>query len=96
MSKTALIAWYHIPYRGIAGTKALLGATADDAVARALIEKQNPVILAERVRAVVTVLESRGFDLSDDVRRRLLGCRDPETLERWLRRAATAASADEL
>ncbi|WP_055525178.1 hypothetical protein [Streptomyces graminilatus] len=42
---------------------------------------------------VLTVLAERGIDVPEDARERVIGCGDPETLSRWLRRAVTAASA---
>ncbi len=45
---------------------------------------------------LVSVLENRGLDLDDDARQRILDCRDGEALERWIRRAFTAATVDQL
>lgn len=45
---------------------------------------------------IVTVLETRGVPLGDDQRRRILACTDLDTLERWVRCAVTARTADEL
>jgi hypothetical protein len=47
-------------------------------------------------KAIVTVLESRGFTLSDEARSRISGCTDLEQLDAWLRRVGSAASVDEL
>lgn len=46
----------------------------------------------EAVHAVLTVLQARGFAVSDAVRERILSQKDPERLERWLKKAAVAAS----
>ncbi|WP_017240299.1 hypothetical protein [Streptomyces sp. SS] len=46
--------------------------------------------------AILLVLEQRGLDVPDDVRDRVTGCADPETLRVWLTRAVTAASAEEI
>ena len=46
----------------------------------------------EAARALLTVLGARGFVVPDSVRERILAQRDPERLERWLARAAVAAS----
>jgi hypothetical protein len=43
-------------------------------------------------RAVLTVLQVRGFAVPDAARERILGQRDPECLERWLKKAIVAAS----
>jgi hypothetical protein len=46
----------------------------------------------EAARAVLTVLRVRGLAVPDAVRERILAQRDPERLERWLEKAAVAAS----
>lgn len=47
-------------------------------------------------RAVLAVLEARGVDVADEVRARITGCSDLDQLDAWVRRAATAASAQDL
>jgi hypothetical protein len=47
-------------------------------------------------RAVLITLRARGFDVSDVVRERILAQKDPERLERWLEKAAVAASLAEI
>ncbi|NEE02796.1 hypothetical protein [Phytoactinopolyspora halotolerans] len=49
-----------------------------------------------RARSVLEVLDARGIEVPQHVRTRILECTDENELDRWLRRAATAASADEL
>lgn len=49
-----------------------------------------------RAEDLLLVLEERGLDVSDDVRRRITECREPETLRRWLSRAVTAPKAEEI
>jgi Uma2 family endonuclease len=79
-------------------------AKADDAVARALIAKGNPVLEAHVARhrseakaeALLSVLAARGVALGDAERVRILGERAPEQLDRWLVRAATCMEAAEL
>ena len=46
----------------------------------------------EAARNLLTVLRVRGLAVSDTVRERILAQRDPERLERWLEKAAVAAS----
>jgi hypothetical protein len=46
----------------------------------------------EAARALLTVLRVRGIAVPDAVRERVLAQKDPELLERWLERAAVAAS----
>lgn len=47
-------------------------------------------------KAVLAVLEARGLTISDDARVRVTGCTDLDQLDNWVRRAATATSADDL
>lgn len=87
-------------------------AKADDAMARALIAKRNPIIVAAvaeaasreraegvadgRAHAILLVLARRGLQLADDGRARILGERDLATLDIWLANAVTCASVSEL
>lgn len=50
----------------------------------------------EAARAVLTVLRVRGITVPDAARERILAQKDPERLERWLEKAAVAASATEV
>jgi Uma2 family endonuclease len=84
---------------------ALLDAAGrDDEVARALLAKRNPVIeqaVAEgeargEARSLLRFLEARGLDVPEELRARILACTDRERLDRWIGRAATAASATEV
>jgi len=47
-------------------------------------------------KAVFTVLEARGIAVPDAARERVNGCRDLAQLDTWVRRAATAATIDDL
>ena len=87
-------------------------AKADDAVARALLAKRNPVLVQGRAEAkaegraegkaegkaeaVIVLLAARGIALDRATRMRILGERNPQQLERWLGRAATCATLTEL
>jgi hypothetical protein len=51
---------------------------------------------ADRAAAVLDVLEARGLAVTAAQRERILGTKELETLTRWLRRAATVATADAL
>jgi hypothetical protein len=46
----------------------------------------------EAARNVLAVLRVRGIAVPDDIRERILAQREPERLERWLEKAAVAAS----
>jgi hypothetical protein len=46
--------------------------------------------------SVLNVLTARGLVVPDSVRARVLGCDDVATLERWVTRAVTVSSAEEL
>ncbi|NBM15268.1 hypothetical protein GUY61_06225 [Streptomyces sp. GC420] len=45
---------------------------------------------------VLDVLEARGLDVPDEAREQITGCGDPEILRRWLLRAVTASSAEDI
>ena len=47
-------------------------------------------------RAVLTVLDTRGVHVPDAVRDQILACADLGQLDTWLRRATTAATADDV
>jgi hypothetical protein len=49
-----------------------------------------------RSEHLLLLLGERELIVSEDVRRRIKGCHDPEPLLRWLLRALTASSADEI
>ncbi|MGW5606912.1 hypothetical protein ACWEWI_12570 [Streptomyces sp. NPDC003753] len=49
-----------------------------------------------RAEDILVVLEQRGLDISEDVRRRITDCTDPDVLRRWLIRAVTAGKAEEI
>jgi hypothetical protein len=46
--------------------------------------------------ALLVVLEAKGFSVSDEQRARILTCTDEATLKDWIRRAVTAASANDV
>jgi hypothetical protein len=87
-------------------------AAADDAVARALLEKGVPVLqaaLAEREKsgrdagevaakrdAILAVLKARSLPIPNAVATMIAACADVPTLDRWLARAVTAEAADEV
>jgi hypothetical protein len=50
----------------------------------------------EKAAAGLEFLEARGVAVSADQRERILGTKELEVLTRWVRRAATIASADAL
>jgi len=60
--------------------------------AEGLTEGRTEGRTEEAARAVLTVLQVRGLVVSDAVRERILAQKDPERLERWLEKAAVAAS----
>lgn len=79
-------------------------AKSDDAVARALLAKQNPVI-AEAVNkakaeakaeAVLEVLRARSVAVNAEAETRIRRSRNLDELTGWLQRAVTAEHVDEL
>jgi len=49
-----------------------------------------------RAQDVLTVLEARALPVTEDARAHILACTDLDVLERWLRKAVTAASFEEI
>jgi hypothetical protein len=92
----------------LAVTALLDAAAADNAVAEALVTKENPVLLRReaaaeakgeargKAAAILEVLEARGLAVSGEQRIDILHCGDIDRLNRWLRRAAVASSAEEV
>ena len=50
----------------------------------------------EKAADVLDVLDARGLAVSDAQRERIVNCKDLEILTRWVRRAVTVVSTDEL
>lgn len=83
-------------------------AAADKAVAEALIAKGEPTLRnleavaetrgATRARAedILFVLEARGLVISAEQRETILGCHELDRLDRWLRLAVVATSAEDV
>ena len=83
-------------------------ARTDDAVARALLAKNNPVIAAARahdreqgkaegmIEALLRLLAVRQIEVDDAARARILNERDLARLERWIERGASCTAAAEL
>ena len=51
---------------------------------------------AGEATAVLTVLEARGINVADEQQARILACTELEVLDRWIRKAVTITSADDL
>lgn len=49
-----------------------------------------------KVAAVLHFLDARGIALTDEQRRRISACTDTRVIDRWIERAVSAASADQL
>ncbi|MFD4142998.1 hypothetical protein [Streptomyces sp. NPDC058572] len=49
-----------------------------------------------RAEDILLILERRGVDVPDEAREQITGCGDLDTLSRWLVRAVTASSAEEI
>lgn len=48
------------------------------------------------IELLLVVLESRGFEVGDDLRQRIASCQDLEQIHVWARNAVTASSLDEV
>lgn len=86
-------------------TESGLGAGHARNVWRALMATKTHTYISEMrakgrvegtANAVLLVLELRGLTVIDAERERITGCTDNDQLEKWLQRAVTAASVDEL
>ena len=110
-------AWQILPARGKLDDAALalplpvhdlvVAAKSDDAVARALLAKQNPVLVEAlakarvharcegKAEAILLILSARGMELRPDARHTIQRTRDPATLDRWLTTAVACHSAAE-
>jgi hypothetical protein len=53
-------------------------------------------LIQGKLQALLRNLEGRGIELNEGQRETMLQCTDPDTVDRWLDRSLTAASADEL
>lgn len=49
-----------------------------------------------RAEGLLLILEARGIDLTDELRQKIMTCTDPQLLRRWLHRATTATTAEEV
>lgn len=49
-----------------------------------------------QAEGLLLVLEARGIAVTDEIRKKVADCDDPRLLQRWLQRAATATSAEEV
>ena len=47
-----------------------------------------------KAEGLLLVLVSRGFEITDETREKILSCRDLETLDEWTRLAVTAKTID--
>jgi hypothetical protein len=48
-----------------------------------------------KAEALSAILGARGLSVSEELRQRILACRDAAALDRWIARAATAASIEQ-
>ena len=60
-------------------------------------EREKAELRAEgTAKAILTILTTRGLQVSDGTRQHVLDCKDPSTLDRWLARALTATTDTEV
>ncbi|MFT3776385.1 MAG: Uma2 family endonuclease [Minicystis sp.] len=83
-------------------------ARADDAIAAALIAKKNPVITAAieegkvrgrlqgKVAALLAILSVRKIEVRKKARKQIETCDDESEIDRWLARAVTASTLDDV
>ncbi|WP_067706956.1 hypothetical protein [Nocardia yamanashiensis] len=65
-------------------------------LAEGLAEGEAKGRTTEAARALITVLEARGFDLTDEVMSKIENCSDVNQLEQWLRLAVAAVDIAEV
>lgn len=73
-----------------------LSRSIAEAKSEGLAEGQAKGLAKGEARALLAVLSARGIPVPDQARQRIIGCTDPDQLETWVRRAATAKSVDDL
>jgi hypothetical protein len=69
---------------------------ADAAEARGRAEGKTEGKSEAKAEAILAFLAARGIAVDDEIRARIMGCTDIATLDRWITRAATAASVAEV
>jgi hypothetical protein len=65
-------------------------------VAGEVAKEGNRLEARGEARAVLAVLVARGLAVTDEIRSRVLACTDIPTLDQWITRAATAATAEDV
>jgi Uma2 family endonuclease len=74
----------------------LKGMVEDLATKADQAQTQADQALASLRQAILALLEARQLPCPEQARARLLACADPSTLQRWLLRATTASSLEEV
>ena len=67
--------------------------SADDAAAEARAKARGEI--KGTAESILIILEARGIPVNEAQRQEILSCQDLNRVNRWLRRAAVASSADE-
>ncbi len=81
----------------IVGQEELAGRLAEEQRLRENAEEQLATAETRgKAAAILAFLAARGIVVGADVRARIEACRDASTLDRWIVRAATATSAEEV
>lgn len=60
------------------------------------LEGKAEGIVEGKAESILSVLEKRGIDPSQDIRDRITSCTDPDTLTLWFDRSLTATTAEDL
>lgn len=64
--------------------------------ANARADRAAALAITARARGVLAVFKARGIDVPEAARDRILGERDPDRLDRWMEKAISAASVEEV
>jgi hypothetical protein len=85
---------------GAQQAEALMKSVAEELTEKARVEERTKVRVEtqveERAKYILKILAGRGVHVSSRARQRILSCRDPDTLDRWLTRAVHATSTAEV
>jgi hypothetical protein len=76
--------------------RVLAAAKWAEGKAEGFAEGKTVGVAAGQARAILALLAARGISVSDRTRARIEACQDTPTLDRWIARAATATSAEEI
>jgi hypothetical protein len=81
---------------GAQQAEALMKSVAEELTEKVRVETQVATRVETQAKDILKILAARGIRVSSQARQRILSCQDPDTLDRWLTRAARATRAAEV